>query len=159
MKHLIEPTVGGHLAATKEVKKILCAKRGNSELGVLYVAVLLEVLLKLQSVRAFAVNAYAIKEVNVVSTLLIALKAISVSHRVTDGNVMDVLVLVNTGSESGSSDAEEHCACHDQSKNLRTYFFHIHIFSLSDTFCVNKNIFYSRIALREWVSHVEQSCF
>ena len=114
VENLAEPTVGGHLAATKEVKKILCAERGNCELGVLYVAVLLEVLLKLQSVRAFAVNAYAIKEVNVVGALLVSLKSVSVSHRVTDGNVVDILVRVgNTCSESGSRKAEEHCACHD----------------------------------------------
>ena len=137
VENLAEPTVGGHLAATKEVKKILCAERGNCELGVLYVAVLLEILLKLQCIRSFAVNTLSVKEVDVFGTLLISLKSVSVSHRIADGNVMDFLVLgnaVDTSSESGSSKAKEHCACHDQSKNLRTYFFHIHIFSLSDTF-------------------------
>ena len=164
VKHLLKPAVGRHLASAKEEKKVLCAECRRSKLGVFYViAKSLKVLLKLECIRAFAVYVITLIEVIltrilavtikvVLVTLVVAVESVSVSHRVTDGNVVDILVLVrSTCRECGSGNAEEHCTCHDQSKNLRTYFFHFHIFPFLTRFVSIKIFFYCRITNQEWV--------
>ena len=114
---------------SKKPKKVLNSDSGHSELCMLVCA---KPCSELVRIRVLTVRFYT-------GAVHVSGKTVTIGHRVTKRNVMDSLVLVlvrvgNTSSESGSSKAEEHCACHDQSKNLRTYFFHIHIFSLSDTF-------------------------
>ena len=121
---------------SKKPKKVLNSDTGHSELGMLVCA---KPCCEQVRIRVIAIRFYT-------GAVLVSGETVTIGHRVSKRNVMDSLVLVlvrvgNTGSESGSRKAEEHCACHDQSKNLRTYFFHIHIFSLSDTFRVNKNNF------------------
>ena len=139
VQNLLEPIVSRGLAATQEVQQILCTESRSSQLGVIYsVALLSEVVLELESVGACTVDVNIIKEVILVVvqtvtiqvilvTLVIAVKAVTVGHRIADGNVVQfvvediVLNAVSSNRDHGRANSHEHGQSHNQRKYLQTH--------------------------------------
>ena len=128
--YLLEPVVGRSINTTEEVVEILCTKRGGSELGMLYIITLiLKVLLKEHRIRILTIDALAATdEVKAERALIVAGKAIAVSHGVADGHIVNffflffmiVLADLCSGADCGSAHAEQDSKNHDKRNELET---------------------------------------
>ena len=139
VQNLLEPAVGGLLAAAQEVQQILSTESGSSQLGVVHLVALTgEVLLELESVRACAVHVITLIEVIltrvlavaiqvILVTLVIAVEAIAIGHGVTDRNVMNLFVssalvgALGHNRDHGSANGHEHGQNQEQGKSLLTH--------------------------------------
>ena len=133
-----EVTIYRKVCKAEQECQVFRTEARQCQLCVINCAILFKVLFELKCVRAFTIYLFACKEVITISlctSLIITQEAVTISHRVTNGNIIDCFLCLAFSSGRSAYDrshnANNHHDCHSNRKSFYKPILLNHCFVLS----------------------------